>query len=36
MSFAFGILHRLHHRLRYTFSPSYRRIRSRIDEIAAS
>ena len=36
MSFAFSLFERLQHRLRFTFSPSYRRIRSRIDEIAAS
>jgi len=36
MSFALVLLDRLQHRLRFTFSPSYRRIRSRIDEIAAS
>ena len=36
MSFAFNVLQRLHHRLRFAFSPSYRRIRSRLDDIAAS
>ena len=36
MSFAFSILGRLHHRLRFTFSPSYRQIRRRIAEISAS
>ena len=36
MSFAFSVIERLHHRLRFAFSPSYRQIRRRLDEIAAS
>jgi hypothetical protein len=36
MSFAISIIERLHHRLRFAFSPSYRQIRRRLDEIAAS
>ena len=36
MSLAFVLLDKLGHRLRFAFSPSYRRVRRRIDEIAAS
>ena len=35
MSVAFTIIERISHRLRWTFSPSYRRIRERLDEIEA-
>ena len=35
MSVAFSVLARFRHRLLYALSPSYRRIRARLDEIAA-
>ena len=33
MSFAFSMMARLHHNLRLTLSPSYRRIHERLGEI---
>ena len=36
MSFAFALIERIQHRLRFAFSPSYRQIRRRLDEISAS
>lgn len=36
MSFAISIFERLQHRLRFAFSPSYRQIRRRLDEISAA
>jgi len=33
MSLAFSILGRLHHRVRFALSPSYRQVRRRLDEI---
>jgi hypothetical protein len=33
MSAAFSILDRIRHRVQWTISPSYRRIRQRLDEI---
>ena len=34
MSVAFSIMEKIRHRLQWAFSPSYRRIRQRLDEIA--
>ena len=33
MSVAYSILDRIRHRVQWTLSPSYRRIRQRLDEI---
>lgn len=35
MSVAFSLMARIRHRLMFALSPSYRRIRARLDEIAA-
>ena len=35
MSVAFSLIGRFRHRLLFALSPSYRRIRARLDEIAA-
>jgi hypothetical protein len=34
MSVAFTLMHKFRHRLMFALSPSYRRIRARLDEIA--
>ena len=36
MSVAFSLVARLRHRLMFALSPSYRRIRQRLDELAAN
>ena len=36
MSLAFSMVERLHHKLRLAISPSYRGVRKRLEEIAAS
>jgi hypothetical protein len=35
MSIAFSLMQKFRHRLLFALSPSYRRIRARLDEIAA-
>ena len=34
MSVAFSIMEKIRHRLQWAFSPNYRRVRQRLDEIA--